>query len=66
MAPEKDNLLTPEAAAERLAIAPRTIREWLRQGKIKGVKVGKLWRIKEDALEEFLTSGFTTGNKEED
>lgn len=52
-------LLTPEEAAERLAIKPRTIREWLRntdKGKpgLKGVKIGKLWRIKESDFEEFL------------
>lgn len=54
-----DKLLTPEQAAERLAIKPRTIREWLRntdKGKpgLKGTKVGKLWRVKESDLEEFL------------
>ena len=55
----KDKLLTPEQAAERLAIKPRTIREWLRntdKGKpgLKGIKIGKLWRIQESDLEAFL------------
>lgn len=48
-------LLTPEEVADRLAIKPRTIREWLRDGKLKGVKPGgKLWRIRESDLLDFL------------
>lgn len=47
-------LLTPEEVAERLAVTPRSIRIWLRQGKLKGVRVGRLWRIRERDLEAFL------------
>jgi excisionase family DNA binding protein len=36
-----DRLLTPEEAAEILAVSPKSIRKWLRQGKLKGVKAGK-------------------------
>lgn len=49
-----DKFLTPEEAADRLAVSPKSIREWLRNGKIKGVKAGKLWRISPQALDEFL------------
>ncbi len=49
-----DRLLTPEEAAERLAVSPKSIREWLRQGKLKGVRAGRLWRIRERDLEAFL------------
>lgn len=49
-----ERLLTPEEAAERLAVSPKSIREWLRQGKLKGVRAGRLWRIKERDLEAFL------------
>lgn len=49
-----ERLLTPEEAAERLVVSPKTIRDWLRQGKLKGVKTGKLWRIRERDLEAFL------------
>lgn len=50
-----DKLLTPEEVAERLVLSPNTIRTWLRTGKIKGIKAGRLWRIKESDLQEFLT-----------
>ncbi len=49
-----DILLAPEEAAARISVSPRSIREWLRKGKIKGVKAGRLWRIRESDLEKFL------------
>ena len=49
-----DKLLTPEKAAELLSVSPKTLRDWLRQGKLKGVKVGKLWRIWEKDLKDFI------------
>jgi excisionase family DNA binding protein len=50
----KDQLLTPEEAAARLKISRVTVGDWLRSGKLKGVKVGRLWRIRESDLENFL------------
>jgi len=47
-------LLTPEQAASRLAVSSRSIREWLRVGKLKGVRAGRLWRISDRDIEEFL------------
>jgi len=49
-----EKLLTPEEVAERLVMSPKTIRDWLRKGKLKGVKTGKLWRIRERDLEAFI------------
>lgn len=45
-------LLTPEEVAARLKIARRTVYQWLREGRLKGVKMGNLWRVPEDALEK--------------
>ncbi len=47
-------MLTPDEVAKKLKISRRTVYLWLRQGRLKGVKVGDLWRIPEDALERFL------------
>jgi excisionase family DNA binding protein len=58
--PEKkahDELLTPEEAATRLKVSRLTIGDWLRSGKLKGVKVGRLWRVRERDLENFLKGG---------
>jgi len=52
----KDKLLTPEDAARLLQVSPDTVRGWLRKGVIKGTKVGggRLWRISESTIDEFV------------
>jgi excisionase family DNA binding protein len=52
-----EDLLTVEQAAAKLQIAPKTLKDWLRAGRIKGVRLGKLWRVKERDLEEFVNQG---------
>jgi excisionase family DNA binding protein len=47
-------LLTLEEAADRLKIAPKTMRDWLRTGKLRGVKTGKYWRVREEDVETFV------------
>ncbi len=49
-----EKLLTPEAAADRLVVSRSTILVWLKTGQLKGRKAGRLWRIREHDLEEFL------------
>jgi excisionase family DNA binding protein len=49
-----EKLITPEDAADRLAVSKTTILDWLRSGQLKGVKAGRLWRLRERDLEEFL------------
>jgi len=58
-------MLTPEEVARKLKVSRRTIYLWLRQGRLKGVKVGDLWRIPESALREFIEGGTEkTGGQE--
>lgn len=45
-------LLTVEQAAQRLQLAPFTVREQLKRGQLRGMKRGKVWRIPESALTE--------------
>lgn len=54
-----EKLLTPDEVAEKLAVKVRSVNEWLRTGKLKGVKVGRLWRVKEEDLEAFIESNRT-------
>ncbi len=49
-----EKLITPEYAADRLAVSKNTILDWLRSGQLKGVKAGRLWRLRERDLAEFL------------
>ncbi len=50
-------LLSIAEAAERLNIKEDTLRKWLKEGKIKGIKLGKLWRIREEEIEELIRKG---------
>jgi excisionase family DNA binding protein len=45
-----------EDVAEILGFKEKTVREWLRTGKLKGKKIGRLWRVKESDLEEFINN----------
>jgi len=52
-----EKLLTPEEVAERLRIHHLTVMNYLRAGKIKGHKIGRLWRVKEGDLDAFIEAG---------
>ena len=52
-----DNLLTTQQVMSRLQIADETIYRYIRQGRLKAIRVGGLWRIPEEALQEFLGKG---------
>lgn len=49
-----ERVLTPEQAAKKLKLADTTIREYLRIGTIKGVKMGTKWRIPESDLQAYI------------
>jgi excisionase family DNA binding protein len=54
-APDVEKLYTVEEVAEYLALNPATIRAYLRDGELQGVKLGpRQWRVKESALQAFL------------
>lgn len=48
---------TVTEAATILKVAPNTIRDWLKSGKLKGSKIGRLWRIHEADLDDFILKG---------
>ena len=50
--PEK--LLRPEEVAEMLQVSRRTVVRWLKEGRLKGVRAGRLWRVRKEDLETFL------------
>jgi len=52
--PEPERLLTTEEIAAILSVHPRTVMRWLRQGKLKGVKIGRLWRVRPEDFEAFI------------
>ena len=46
--------LTLKEAAQRLKVREKTVRRWIQSGALRATKAGKLWRIPESALDEFL------------
>ena len=47
-------ILTVEQAAEKLQVAPKTVRAWLRAGRIPAAKIGRTYRISEDGIEDMV------------
>ncbi len=47
-------LLTPTDVANRLNVSERTVTVWLRNGHLRGFKIGKEWRISPNDLQAFL------------
>lgn len=55
-ADEKD-VLSAEEVAEYLGVNPVTVYRWCREGRLPCLKIGKFWRIRRGALEDFLGRG---------
>src|SRR5215218_8519016 len=49
-------LLSVEEVAEYLGVVPMTVYRWCREGRLPCMKIGRVWRIRRGALEEFLKS----------
>lgn len=50
----EEKLHTPAQVAERLQVSERTVYRWIDSGELKAVKLGRLWRIQEPDLKDFL------------
>jgi excisionase family DNA binding protein len=51
---ETEKLLSSAEVAELVGVKETTVYKWCKQGKLPGLKVGKHWRIRREALEDFL------------
>jgi excisionase family DNA binding protein len=49
-----ETALTVSQVAERLSVHPKTVYNMLGRGELKGVKVGRVWRVPKEELEVFL------------
>jgi len=50
-------LYTIEEVTQILKVTQRTVYNFIKNGDLKAVKVGKYWRVKHEDLEAFLASG---------
>jgi excisionase family DNA binding protein len=51
---EEKEYYSPQEIAEKYNLKHRTVLSWIRQGKLKGVKLGDLWRVHRLDLEAFI------------
>lgn len=49
-----DTLITPEEAAELLGCGMNTIYKVLKSGKLKAMRIGRIWRIPRRAVQEYI------------
>lgn len=50
---ETDKIYTASEVADKLKVNKETVMRKLRKGELKGFKVGRLWRITAESLEEY-------------
>ena len=51
---EEKELLGAEDVAELIGVKETTVYRWCKEGKLRCLKVGKHWRVRREALEDFL------------
>jgi excisionase family DNA binding protein len=59
----KEKFFTTEQVANILQVHPFTILKFIKQGKLKGIKLGRIYRIKESDINKFLEDRMTPGAK---
>ncbi|MBW4028219.1 MAG: helix-turn-helix domain-containing protein [Acidobacteria bacterium] len=47
-------LLDTDEAAAFIRIHPKTLQRFAREGQIQGIHIGKLWRFRQSALEQWI------------
>jgi len=62
----EERYFTIEEVAEKLAVAKKTVKNWLLTGKLQGIKLtNKLWRIPESELNRFIEEAKARAFKKE-
>ena len=51
------DVLTAEEAAGILRVHQNTLKKWLRDGKMKGLQIGREWRISKAEIDRLLSGG---------
>ena len=63
--PTFEPLLDSDEAARLLRIHPKTLQRMARNGDIRGLQIGKLWRFRASQLNEWMESRFLNGQVEQ-
>lgn len=54
--PNEGRLYNVDDAAKMLSVKPATLRDWLRAGKVKAIKLGSAWKITDTELRRLINS----------
>ena len=57
--PVLDRLYTTEQVAKLLQIHPLTVLKYINSGKLRAIKLGRVYRVTETSLQKFLEDGMT-------
>ena len=60
----QDRYQTVQELAQRLEVAEATVRQWIKSGELRGINIGKGWRIADVDLERFLQARETAPRKQ--
>jgi excisionase family DNA binding protein len=53
---EQPEFLTVSQIAKRLQMSPQTVRTWIEEGMLRGIRVRKVWRVPREDFEQLLAS----------
>jgi len=65
MADNEDDFLTVAEVAERLRLNQQTVRNWIDQGSLPALRVGRRVRIKRSDFDRLVSDGYRSGAREE-
>jgi len=61
---EDERFYSIEEVAKILKVSDGAVRKWLKAGALKGIKLGRIWRIRESDFDKFLKERESAGAKE--
>ena len=60
-----DRYQTVQELSDRLEVAEATVRQWIKNGELRAIDIGKGWRIAAVDLERFLKARETAPRKQD-
>ncbi len=51
---QQDDMLTVEEVAKELRVDPKTVRRWIQRGELVAIDIGREYRIRRSALDDFI------------
>lgn len=61
---ESEELLDVKTVAQLLKVQIPTVRRWLREGYLRGVRVSRFWRVPRSEVERVMCEGIEIRRKE--